>query len=213
MTTMTVEDLGSIKSFTLPSDWARSERFTWSGHSITFSNADYEGTRISYLAHENTISSKSQEAFEQVLNSPQNLPKPLYSETSKSAISAEQRKLFNELAPVLGLSNVGDNQLTSQTDDAFKRKAAFHLDSARVEEINGKRILAIDGWFSQTDEQGREKMEADAPSKRYYTGFFTPAQDKSGAKSVDELYLQSDSKMAFMANKACFRSAVKSIGW
>jgi len=206
--TTTVSDLHFIKGFLIQSSWSRSDSLTFNGQATSFRRPDDDGTRITFISHDLSRTPKAVDNFEQFLQGSSHLPKSLFSESAHQQNKAHT-ELLDALASILGTTNVGDNQLTSAAQLKDSASPSFHVDTARVEQINGKKVLTIDGWFTQIDEQGHQKRDQEGPLKRHYTGIFTTGENGL----VNEVYLQADSKMSFTASKAPFRAVVRSIEW
>ena len=155
------------------------------------------------------IEEKSAAAFEQQVASSLPTPRTLYSE--KLGTSDTNRDQFKGLASALGANLIGDNQLTVPNTGADSRTPAFHLESARVEMINGKNVIAIDGWFNRSGDNTQPKTTVDEHSRRFYTGIFFDADGKS--TKVDELYLIADDQASFDSNRTIFNNALSKIKW
>jgi len=206
------KNLDAIEQMELPASWARFDQVGSRSSSVVFRPADNPSTEIGFLERNRPVDDKSAALFENLVGSILPTPRVLYSD--KDGANAQNEQLFKTLASALGSSLVGDNQLSCPQTGPACRKPAFHLDSARVETINGKNVIAVDGWFTQMDEKAQPKMDHDGPAKRYYSGIFFDAAGSGGSGGkVDEMYLTADDKASFMSNKAVYRSATQSIKW
>jgi hypothetical protein len=202
-------NLDAIDQMELPASWARFDQASVRSRSVVFSPVDNPSTEIGFLERHRPVDDKSSAAFENIVGSILPTPRVLYADTFGANPQNEQ--LFKTLASALGSTLVGDNQLTCPQTGPTCRKPAFHLENARVETINGKNVIAVDGWFSQMDDKAQIKMDADGPAKRYYSGIFFAAG--ADASKVDEMYLTADDKASYLSNKAVYRSATQSIKW
>jgi hypothetical protein len=207
--TQKIKNLDAINEMKLPGTWGRFERTSAMGHSVVFRRSKHEETQISFCRRDRAVDEKSAEAFKNLVSS--NLPTPRVLYSHNLGANVQNLEMFRTLASALGSSLVGDNQLAMPANACDSRQPAFHLDSARVETLNGKNVVAIDGWFTQMDERAQIKMAADGPVKRYYSGIFFNADGKG--TEVDEIYLIADDKPSFVSSKATFLAATKSIKW
>jgi hypothetical protein len=211
-------DLGAIHEMTVPPSWGGFQGRASSGSMYTFKPLSTRALQlasaevmIGSYQHPENKDKKDAEVFHQLLSAPVTAPKLLYSDTRPDTDKATQ-DLFKVLSSALGTNTIGDNQIVSPAKNADSRRPSFHVDSARLENVNGKTVLAVDGWFTQQDQAGRIKLAADnTPEKRRYSGIFIDA-DGSGAK-VQELFFSADDKDSYLSNKSVFRSAIKSIKW
>jgi hypothetical protein len=211
-------DLGAIHEITVPPSWGGFQGRASGGSMYTFkplSKGAHQPASaevmIGSYQHSENRDKKSAEVLHQLLGAPVTAPKLLYSDTRPDTDKATQ-DLFKRLSSTLGINTVGDNQIISPDKNPDSRRPSFHVDSARLENVNGKTVLAVDGWFTQQDQAVRIKLAADnTPVKRRYSGIFIDA-DGSGAK-VQELFFSADDKDSYLSNKSVFRSAIKSIEW
>ena len=199
-------ELGAIAKMDVPNSWAYTNDSS-DGHMVSFRPVSNKDVQFSSYEHGWHLSQRASEAFQKLLSEPMTVPKLLYSDSSPSA-NSDAANLFQSLAQALGSATVGDNQLTNSYKAPDPRSPIFHLDSARLETVNGKTVLAVDGWFAKKDTNGVQIGAASNPEKRRYSGIFFANKDK-----VQELFLSSDDNAAFVSNKAIFRSAIKSIEW
>ena len=205
-----INNLDAISELELPASWGCFEQNSAMGHSVVFLRSKNEATQISFFERERPVDQKSADAFANVVSSTLPTPRVLYSDNHQA--DAQSGALFKTLASALGSSLVGDNQLTSSpSSKTGARQPAFHLESARVETLNGKNVIAVNGWFTQLDDRAQIKMAGDGPAKRYYSGIFFEAGG-NGTK-VDEMYLVADDKPSFLSSNATFLAATKSIKW
>jgi hypothetical protein len=203
------KNLDAIAEMEFPSSWARFDQAGSRSRSVVFRPADNPSTEIGFLERNRPVDEQSAALFQNLVGSGLPTPRSLYSD--KAGSNAQDEQMFKTLASALGSSLVGDNQLSCPQTGPACRTPAFHLDSARVETINGKNVIAVDGYFAQLDEQAQPKMDHDGPAKRYYSGIFFDAGG-NGSK-VDEMYLTADDQASFQSNKAVYRSATQSIKW
>jgi hypothetical protein len=211
-------DLGAIDQIAVPPSWAGFQGRSTSGSMYTFKPVSKRVLQpaspevmIGSYQHPEIKDKKLADVFHQLLSAPVTAPRLLYSDTRPERDKSTQ-DLFKGLSSVLGTNTIGDNQIISPAKNADSRRPSFHIDSARLENINGKTVLAVDGWFTEQDQAGRTKLAADnTPEKRRYSGMFID-EDGSGAK-VQELFFSADDKDSYLSNKSVFRSAIKSIKW
>jgi hypothetical protein len=205
----TVRDLDGIASIQLPSTWFRIEQNTALADATTFRPSTIDKTQISFYTGTKPLNEQSIEAFEQVINADLPIPRIIYSEALQEDYKANIQTI-QDLSRVFGSTTVGDNQLTSSTS----RRPAFHLETAKVETVNGKNVVAVDGWFTQLDDYAQIKMDENGPMKcRYSAIFFETNSSKDSASKIRKLYLQADESISFASHKAVFRTALKSIEW
>lgn len=209
--TETMQNLGAIKSIDLPAGLIKSNQSEpFRGNMIKFYAARDSSTEFGFLQHTGRqVNQQSADTFHRLLKDNTNLAAPLVLYNEASGPPTQQtRELMSRLSTVLGATTLGDNQLTA----TGSRTPAFHLESMRLETINGKTVLAIDGWYRQKDQMGNWKTEPDgSPSKRRYTGIFI---DGDGAgKAAHELYLLSDTEGQFNTYNQKYKKSLQSIKW
>lgn len=205
------ENLGVIKSIDLPGGLLKSnESQPFLGTLTKFYAPRGTDTEFGFLQHTGRqVDQASADTFHKMLKDHPNLTAPLYIYNEASGPPTQQQRDFMaKLSTVLGATTLGDNQLTS----TGSRTPAFHLESARLETINGKTVLAVDGWYRQKDDQGNWKTEPDGtPSKRRYSGIFI---DGDGAgKAAQELYLLSGQEAQFNKYNQQYKKSLQSIKW
>jgi len=204
-----VTSLDGIASMQLPSKWFKIEQNTRRADATTFRPSTIDNTQISFYGRIQPLDEQSGEAFKQVINADLPTPRIIYSEAMQ-ADSKANIQTIKDLSSAFGSTLVGDNQLTSSTS----RQPAFHLETAKVETVNGKNVIAVDGWFTQSDDHAKIKMDENGPVKRRYSGvFFEVNKPGSVAPKIKEMYLLADDNISFTSNKAAFRTALKSIEW
>jgi hypothetical protein len=204
-----VKDLSGINSIQIPPDWLKVEKNSPLGDSTIFRHSLNDNTQISFYSDRSPTDPKSASVFKSLVDSAGPTPKLLYGKSSHASNEANIH-IIKQLSDALGSTLVGDNQLTAGNE----RTPAFHLDSARVETINGKNVIAVDGWFSRLDDKADVIMDSNGPAKRRYTGiFFDSAAAHSKETKIKELYLLADDNISFVGNKATFKTALKSIEW
>jgi hypothetical protein len=196
--TQRITNLGGIGKIDLPASW---HKYQMSQSSTTFSSPEAGAPQITFREH------AADPALTHLLSDKSSGSKILYSDAFKE--DAATSKLIKSLAGALGSSLVGDNQVTNPPAENEGRQPAFHMQTAKVEELAGKNVLVVNGWFNQNDNMGHPKMGPDGPLKRYYTGVFSA--HNSG--KFDELYLQADSDAALTKGQTVFKSALNSIKW
>ncbi|MDR3616372.1 MAG: hypothetical protein P4L53_22620 [Candidatus Obscuribacterales bacterium] len=207
--TQTARNLDSIASIQLPAKWIKFEQNTQLCDATMFRHSTIESTQISLYGSRKPLDEQSSNAFKQVLNAALPSPRIIYSEKMQTN-TEENIEAVKELSGAFGRTRVGDNQLSSSPS----RRPAFHLDTATVETVNGKKVIAVDGWFTQLDDYAEIKMGGNGPLKRRYSGIFFEANtDPDARPKIKELYLLADDDIAFTSNKAAFRTALKSIEW
>ncbi|MDR3612990.1 MAG: hypothetical protein P4L53_05435 [Candidatus Obscuribacterales bacterium] len=204
-----VQNFDAISSVELPTSWRCSKQNSEIGNSLSFRSATNPKAQINFAERSQPVPEQAANAFKQIIDPDAPTPRIVYSANLDS--NGEGAATIKSLASALGSNLVGDNQLTSPQGGENARQPAFHLDSALVETINGKNVIAVDGWFTQMDEKANIKMGLHGPLKRYYTGIFYDADGK-GTK-IDQMYLVADDKDAFVSTKGVFRSSTKSIEW
>ncbi len=204
-----VEDLGAVKEMQLPASWRRFDNNLPQQTSVVFQRPNNDSTKIGFIERDRPVPANSAAAFKSIVDASLAAPRVLYSDDQPN--TAQNSEMFKALASALGLTTVGDNQLTSPAADPGSRQPAFHLSRARVVDVNGKKAIAIDGWYGKMDDQANVKMTTDGPDKRYYSGLFIDASGQ-GTK-VDELYMTAEHQASFVANKDVFSAATKSIKW
>ena len=204
-----VTSLDSIDSMLLPSNWLKIEQNTSLADATTFRPSNIDKTQISFFGSRRPLDQQSREAFQRVINPDLPIPRIIYAQAMQADNEANIQTI-QALSDALGRTAVGDNQLTA----AASRTPAFHMETARVERVNGKNVIAVDGWFSQLDDRAEIKMDANGPVKRRYSGiFFESNADQNNETKIKELYLIADDNISFVSNKAAFRTALKSIKW
>jgi hypothetical protein len=196
--TQRITNLGDISKIDLPASW---HQYQLSPGSTTFSSPEAGAPQITFRDH------SSDSALTHLLSEKSSGSKILYSDAFKE--DAATSTLINSIAGALGSSLVGDNQVTNPPAENEGRQPAFHMQTAKVEQLAGRNVLVVNGWFNQNDNMGHPKMGPDGPLKRYYTGVFSTRN--SG--KVDELYLQADSDAALAKGQTAFKSALTSIKW
>jgi hypothetical protein len=204
----TVTDLGAIKSMKTP--W-ESEQIKQDlglrGRAMSFYSpgklAKDSQARISYVEHAHPLSLRAEPALNKLLGSHSVKAMVLYVDRGKQAASASTAQTFQQLAPILGTTSVGDNQLTGGAG----RTPAFHLTKAKIETVNGRAVLAIDGWFMP---ESNGDASADKNEKRFYSGIFVDSGDN---RPPDELYVQADGVSSFADAQTEFQSALRTIKW
>jgi hypothetical protein len=202
-------NLDAISQLELPSSWARFDQKGLRSNSTTFRPGNHASTEIGLIERNRPIAEKSAATFNKLVNGELSTPHNLYSD--KAGSSPADVETFKALSDALGSTTVGDNQLSCPQTSADCRRPAFHMDSARVETINGRNVIAVDGWFTQLSDSAQVITGADGPAKRYYSGIFFEAGAR-GSK-VDELYVTADDKRSYLNNKAAYQSVLQSIKW
>jgi hypothetical protein len=168
-------------------------------------------THISVYSRGRSLNSDDQHAIKSAIDSAQGKPKLLFDSswdvngTYKNDPARKQavEQQMKSLAGVLGESQLGDNQFTNNKRPPDPGAPVFHIERAEVQNINGKQVLAIEGYYPSIK---------DGSPERFFTGIFAP-KDEGGGTVVHEAFLQSNDKMQFVANKAPFRKTLNSIHW
>jgi hypothetical protein len=203
----TVTDLGAIKSMKTPWEGAQIKQDGGlRGRAISFYSSTKPGkdgqARISYVEHAHPLSLRSEPALNKLLASHEAKVTVLYADNFKPGGPAYLVEALKQLAPILGTTSVGDNQLTGGA-----RTPAFHLTTVKIETVNGRAVLAIDGWFMP-------ESSGDAPTdsnvKRFYSGIFV---DSGNNRPPDELYVQADGSRSFKVGRTEFQSTLRTIKW
>jgi len=204
-----VNGLGAIEEMQMPASWKQFDNSMPQQRSVVFQRPDNDSTNIGFIERDRPVSASSSAAFKSIVDPGLSTPRVLYSDNQPA--TAQNTEMFKSIAGALGLTTVGDNQLTSPATDPDSRQPAFHLSRARVVDVNGKKAIAIDGWYTKMDDHANVKMTAAGPDKRYYSGLFFDANGQ-GTK-VDEIYMTAENQASAVANKDVFSSATKSIKW
>jgi len=131
-----VKKLYGIVSLQVPTKWLKVEQDSALAEATTFRHSNIDKTQISFFGSRRELDEQSGEAFKHIVNSDLPTPRIIYSEAKQGDNEANIRTI-QELTNALGRTLVGDNQLTSTKD----RTPAFHLETAKVETINGKMSL------------------------------------------------------------------------
>ncbi len=202
-----VDNLGSIGSINLPASWSKYEQNTPSGHATTFAPSGDNAPQITMLEHTRKIDANTTQLYNQLLG--QKAPEIIYADGF--VVDANSTKLLKSISSILGSSLVGDNQIANPAAGPSDHQPAFHLQSAKLQLVNGKNVLAISGWFNQNDALGHPRMGTDGPLKRYYQGVFSAPDQKTG--KVDELYVLADSDAAFARGQSVFKQSIGTIKW
>jgi len=205
--TTRVDNLGAISAINLPASWHKFEQNTSSGRATTFAPKGNDAPQITNLEHTRPVDPNTTQIYKDLLA--QKAPETLYAEGFN--VDAKAAKLLKSISPILGESLVGDNQISNPVSDPGDQQPAFHLQSAKLQQVAGKNVLAVSGWFTQNDALGHPKMGPDGPLKRFYQGVFSPPDKKTG--SVDELYVLADSDAAFAKGQSVFKSSLSTIKW
>ena len=205
--TIKMENFGDIKSINRPWDADPNTGNSQSGRAFSFVPPSASSkTRISFIEHGDPMARNDEPALHKLLSSKSTASGSVLFDATDAAAFPQAKRTFVSISSILGGLNVGDNQLTSGKG----RAPAFHLQSARLQSINGKTVLAVNGTFAQLDDKGNIKKDSHGPLKRFYSGIFA---DGSGNNSPIELYLQSDDKKSFDSSKDEFHSLLQSIEW
>ncbi|CAN5951442.1 unnamed protein product [Sphagnum jensenii] len=198
-----VSNLAPFRGLELPQTWHRQDQSTLIGQATTFSDPDTQSLHIVSLQHTKPIDQSAFEAFSKLLESKANA----------TNIEVNSPDVLSSIAPVLGRSLVGDNQLSDVAKPGtLRRDPAFNLEDAQLKTLNGRNVLEVTGWYTQKDDQGHPKVDqTGAIAKRYYDGIFGLDASRKGV--VSELYVIADDTAAFQKGKADFKKVLGSIEW
>lgn len=168
-----VNDVSCVEQMNLPEGWVaerpQQRPFGMKTH-MEFHPADDNSITISMRYGGTELDKRSQEAISAVFAAP------------------EHQLTRRELDSLRGaLGNVGDNNPTDPT-------RAFNLTAARTEEVNGKKVLRIEGNWTTG-----QKLE--------FTGIFVPCD-----KKLDEIYLEAPKAVA-ETHKSAYEAMLKKINW
>lgn len=182
---------GPVASLDIPSNFTRQEGYSDpAGSTVTFRP---RGSRsaITSLERNETLSDKAAGDFRQLLNENVGNPNP-------KTLTPDQIKSLSE---VLGRSLLGDNQYTNKVNYPSNAAPLFHINDAKILQVQGKPVLAIEG--SSMDSSGR-------PTE-LYRGILMPG-GKDG-KHINELFFSAPDQKEFAAHKSSFSKAMKTIKW
>lgn len=204
-----LQNLGVVKALEVSLSWRRRDRCSPIGRAVVLSRSSTPKTEITLLERRVPLDQHSARIFCDIVHSSSRMmPLVLY---RAGGASPANLGTIKALSSAFGANQVGDNQVSAPQVRADSRRPAFHLDSAGVETINGKTVIAVEGWFSQLDERAEIKMDWDGPAKRFYSGIFFSAD--ANAQRVSEIYVIADNKTEFVSGKAAFRTMLRSIQW
>ena len=150
-----IRNLAGIDSMQLPSNWLKVEQNTSLADATTFRHSSLDKTQISFYGSRRPLDEQSVAEFKHITNTDLPTPRIIYAEATQADKEANIRTI-QKLTNAFGRTTVGDNQLTSTTS----RTPAFHMETVKVETLNGKNIIAVDGWFTQLNDQAEIKMDA-----------------------------------------------------
>jgi len=193
--TQHISDLSAVSDIDIPSSWKRSDQSFRTGYATTFVDPSSDSLQITMLQHSKNLDKTAQEAFANLLST----------KVDGASLDAKNAPLLNSIASILGSSQIGDNQIVNPGQDPNIRPPAFHLETAKVENVNGKNVLEITGWYPQRSTQGNENQ------RKYYDGVF--AVDASHPNAVSELYFQANNDTAYKKGVEVFKAALSSIKW
>jgi hypothetical protein len=110
-----VSNLAPFRGLELPQTWHRQDQSTLIGQATTFSDPDTQALRIVSLQHNKPIDQGAFEVFSKLLESKANA----------TNIEVDIPDVLSSIAPVLGRSLVGDNQLSDVGQGRFRKSARF----------------------------------------------------------------------------------------
>ncbi len=203
-------DIGTFETLDLPQSWSRFDSKTITGIATTFTNFKNASTQITVLPHNLPVAAQATAKICQLLNEriDAKTPKLLYSDVFDSAGSDS---LFRAIAPILGSSLVGNNQIVNPPTENDGKQPNFHMEKAQLRNVSDKTVLEVSGWYAQRDNAGQIKHGADGPLKRYYDGIF--ALDGLRAGGVSELYLTAEDASSYKQAQKIFNRTLATLKW
>lgn len=136
---------------------------------------------------------------------------PVDNQHLREALKASPIMIFDEEGGVeerdairgmsLALGNVGNNQICNQSTGPGA--AEFHLRSIVVENISGRPVVRVEGWFH----------DIHMKPEKYFCGIFIDATPLAENARVEELYLQTATKPEMEKYQSQFEQILQTIKW
>jgi hypothetical protein len=159
---MKIENVGAIKSFTLPANWQ--ERSGGSGMGVRWEKMYQPNLAPSVELIISYRGVPLDEASRKVITF-------LFKQGEKDRLTEEE---ILALRTVMGVATNGDNQITNKNEPNSLEGPEFIIEELSVRSVAGKMVLRVEGKFK---------------NGRLYTGMFYQAG--SEGKMIEEFYLQS----------------------
>jgi hypothetical protein len=186
-----VTNVGPIAKLEIPNNWSRFvDNQTGIGHRMhmEFTPPGKEDTHVSVLYPGFPLNRNAADNLDRLLADNQNLSTP-------RALTPEQ---IRSLSDVLGNTTVGDNQYSNQ--EHGERSPVFRMDSARLMNVDGQTVIAVDGAF--VDSAGRTKNQ--------FSGVFVPHRGSHGTE-IYSVSLESKNPVDFAMTKTTFNNVVRTL--
>lgn len=196
---MDVTDCGRIQYMRMPDGWTEGQASPGGvGFSSrrTFTAIETPETKICISYAGLPVSQQSAASFRQLLRQQ---PAVLYHNTQPVPSPAEVN-LMKELSEILGTA--GNNQVVNR--DTGWRGPCFQLNRAEVLLWKGKKVLSIQGWYQDPEEN--------KPLTEFF-GLFFDADPDASTCSVGEIYLEAPDARSYARCLPAFHKALESIRW
>ncbi|MBC7997241.1 MAG: hypothetical protein IAF58_04830 [Leptolyngbya sp.] len=201
-------------SMTVPSSWQLDSDNSNSGggyrHTFNYPNQDVE---LAVSGRNAPLSDKDGKSFHKLLTDNPDLrnSKVLYDKSwdtdpkfkDDPARQQALKEMMKNLTNVLGPSHMGDNQFVNRAGPTDKYAPAFHVDRLELKNVNGKTVLAAEGYFVNN--------KTGKPSS-HFSGIFAEKRTEGGS-IVNQISLQSGDKFAHEANRLTYEKTLKSVTW
>jgi len=186
---LSIEQEGSIVSANLPGAWDSTHENLAIRTLTRLNPREHESVSISIIQPRIPINSDAGQAFHDLLAAYANQAHILSSGEVKSV-----EKVMNTL-------NTGDNQCTNSAQQGDRYAPIFHVSECRIEQINGRPVLAVEGSF--VNQMGD-------PSNMF-RGIFID-RDGTGT-SIQGIALEAPDKQLYSQYSSAFENMLRSITW
>lgn len=195
---MAVVSQGALKSMKLPTGWKTGEEvygqigLNWKR---CFQPDGADNVTITVFYRGRPLEPEPSTRFREALNGEQ---KVLYAEGNGEPLTQE-RNLLAGLYEALG--NTGDNQIVNH-ESGF-RGPCFHIQKLEQECLNGRNVLAVEGWFRDEEDN----------LVNAYRGIFFDASPEDTLCKIEEVFLQARDRSLFSEYLPSFHQTIKTITW
>jgi len=194
-----IENYRYLKSLQLPPGWEERKPGSGMPQAVTrlFSPTDAKEVRLKLFYRGLPLSKSSSEAFRKALKL---VPKVLFDDSGTNESSAFARQTICSLRDSLG--NVGTNQITNT--DTGLNGASFSLKRLEALILNGKPVLKAFGLF--INPTSGEHYNA-------YCGIFFDTSQNEQTCTVEEIFLEANTKDLYSQALPEFETCLSSIEW
>ena len=178
---------GSIADIQLDKSWELTETEHSAFRKLqSFSAPGDSSTTISFHESQMPVNAAAAQSLKQLFGNYSNQIHNLSPEEIRS------------IAPILDRLNAGDNQ---HTNSGESQSPVFHLDHCRIQQINGKPVLQIDGNF----------IKADGTPGQALKGILMSG--KGNPQKIQAIAFEAANKQSLLKHQAIYDSMMNSIKW